>query len=131
VLSERLRTIYGPALILPAVWEEKKVSDEPLRIRIWLELPQGTAVVDLSKAAVRLGGRTLYPAAGRLGTGEKLEGPIQLAGQSTAHMFELMYEVRTTELEPFTLHIPDVQVNGRLVALDPIAFRRGKRELPR
>jgi hypothetical protein len=131
-LSERLRTLYGPLLILPAVWEEKKVIDEPVQLSIRLELPRGSAAVDPSKVAITFGGRTLYPTSvWNPWTLEKFQGPVQLTGQSRAHTFELRYEVRTTELEPFTLHLPEFQVNGRVFKPDPIAFRRAMREAAR
>ena len=130
VSEERISVIYGPFLILPT-FEEKKLIDKPLRIEVWLEIPRGSAVADLSRAKVSLGSRTLYPTSvGRHWTGERFEGPMQLTGQSTAHIFELNYAIRTTELEPFTLHLPDIQLNGRVVAIEPVAYRRGRRERP-
>lgn len=145
VLSERLRTIYGPALVLPAIGSEKKILDEPVRIRIWVELRHGLATADLSKAAIILGeaGRTLYPSSverdvihhyqGKRSESirEKLEGPIQMAGQRTTHMFVLTYGILTTQLQPFALHIPDIHLNGRSVTVKPIAFERSNRETVR
>lgn len=137
-LSERTKRIYGPLLVLPTPWEEKQEYDRPLALRVGLEIPSGSATVDLSKTAVTLGGRTLYPTSvARYGTREKFDGPVELAGQRQLrgldfpHMFELSYEVRTTELEPFTMQLPDIQVNGRVVTIRPVAFGRGKRDSPR
>ena len=101
-------------------------------------MPGGTATIDLSKTAVTFGGRTLYPTSvGRYRTQEKVDGPVQVSGQHRIrnlvlpHVFELSYDVRTTELEPFTVQLPDIQVNGRHVTLKPVAFGRGKRDQPR
>jgi hypothetical protein len=132
VVSEQLRRIYGPALILPTFWEEKAVVDKPLRLEVWLKLPSGDAMVDFSGAAVRLGERTVYPTfVGRKWTGERSEGAVRLAGQTLAHVFELNFEVRTTQLQPFTLYLPDLQINGRMVSVDPIAFQLGRYDSPR
>jgi hypothetical protein len=137
-LSERMKRIYGPLLVLPTPSEEKQVLDRPLVLRVGLEVPGGTATVDLSKTAVTFGGRTLYPTSvGRYGTQEKVDGPVQVSGQRRLrnlvlpHVFELSYDVRATQLEPFTLQLPDIQVNDRVVTMKPAAFGRGKRDEPR
>src|SRR5262245_19080962 len=100
-LSERTKRIYGPLTVLPTPGEEKKLLDQPLVLRVGLEVPGGTATVDLSKVAISFGGRTLYPASiVRDGTKrEKVDGPLEVTGQYRVrnlvlpHRFELTYAV--------------------------------------
>ena len=129
VSRERTSMIYGPFLILPT-FEEKVLIDAPLRINIQLEILRNTLTVDLSRAAIAVGGRTLYPVSVGDRTGVKVVGPLQLTRQPFAQVFELRYEIRTTELKPFTLQIPEIQLNERNVAVRRVTYRRGSRESP-
>lgn len=158
VLSERLRVVYGPAVILPTPSARENIVDEPLRIELLIELRRGAVSFDPWTFAVVLAeeGRTLSPISvvrrypvrreafdirDRRAVeivSETLVGPVTLREHSgwdvvrpRWHELVFTYDIARTELKPFAFRPGVLDLNGRTVHLPAVSFEQRSRLAPR
>ena len=134
VVSEKLHSLYGPALAFPTPLSDDEVIEQPLIIDIWVQVKRGTATLNMSESTVKLDNKILYPKdvlsksirhyPGKRSefTYEKIKKELVLTARHSPYRFILSYGIDRGDLEPFSLELRDFNLNGESISINPIPF---------
>jgi hypothetical protein len=130
VLSEELKWIVGPAILIPAfLWEEDVPREDPLGIYLIVKAkPEASVEFDPREFTVLLeDGRLLSPTGATpwpSSPDTKVLGPVVLSGEQEWRA-SLHYDVSRVGLKPFALRLGELIVNGRLLRVPALSFEAG------
>lgn len=134
VISEKLHSLYGPALILPTHFSDEEVIEQPLIIDIWFQIKRGVAILNLWESNVKLENKLLYPKEilsesihhypGKRSelTYNKIKKELILTARHTPYRFILTYGIDREDLEPFSFELGGFKLNGEPISINPISF---------
>jgi hypothetical protein len=131
VLSEELKWIVGPVIMIPAFfWEDDVPREGPLEIYLIVKAkPDAYVEFDPREFRVLLeDGRSLsanratpWPSS----PDTKALEPVELSGEEREWRASLRYDVSRVDLQPFTLQLGVLIVNGRVLPIPALSFEAG------
>jgi hypothetical protein len=131
VLSEELKWIVGPVIMIPAFfWEDDVPREGPLEIYLIVKAkPDAYVEFDPREFRVLLeDGRSLsanratpWPSS----SDTKSLEPVELSGKEREWRASLRYDVSRVDLQPFTLQLGVLIVNGRVLPIPALSFEAG------
>jgi hypothetical protein len=127
VLSEELKWVVGPLIMIPAfLWEEDVLREGPLEIHLIVKArsevsvafdPRGFSVLLEDGRSLSPMGATPWPS----GPDAMSLGPVLLSGKQEWRA-SLQYDAFRVGLKPFTLRLGALIVNGRMMRIPDLSF---------
>jgi len=138
VISQELKAVFGPLLILPAFTSEVEIINKPLSIEFLIFVKQGEVALDLdSISAVINEADTNLPIIKKEieniihhktrrseSTWEPTFGSKILPTKSSPYSFKLTFDIPRQEVKSLRLSFGNLTVNGKKAIVNPLVFER-------
>jgi len=137
VISQELKAVFGPFIIIPTFASEVEIINEPLTIKFLIFVKHGEAIIDLNTISVVINEtgthlpikkeieRAVYLESGRR---DYTWGPtfdaITLTARNIPYSFNLTFDIQREDVESFRLSFGDLIINGKPAIVKPVYFKR-------